>query len=522
MYLIYSILIFLNFILFKIELYAQKPKQNNLGQLLFIGINGTELTPQLESQLLTIKPGGVILFKRNILNLKQISQFNSDILNLFKKNELPIPFLAIDQEGGIVYRIPTQPLLPSAAALGRIQNPNLMHSYGKEIGNILKKLGFSMNLAPVLDLRSKDNDFIGTRSLGSDPNLVSSLAFSFSQGLLESGIIPTGKHFPGAGGIRVDPHLATPIGDLEWSKSWNKELKPFRDFAKLSTSALMLSHIVYPKLDPSNKPATLSSSIIKSGLREKINYQGLIITDDMMMEGVNNIKNDSNPSLEALKAGVDMVMMTWSFQGQKKLIEDIELAIQNKTLSKVDIELKLNRILNLKKQLLKDNRKLAAQESINSITLKSNIMNELNNSLLQNILHADNKLSQKTKNEISLQNEPLLVIEAPKKLQDEIRLLRDSTTYTEFLTLKKSDDWKKIKEKLSNEPKLKLVFFIKSLTVSRSINWFTKKEKERFIIVNLQAPGLPYDKSYLGYFSPYWQFENLYSAISKVLKIAND
>jgi beta-N-acetylhexosaminidase len=491
------------------EVHASEKLQ--IGQLFFVGIQGTELNSHVRQFLEDVQPGGIILFKRNIISAEQIYNFNNDIIHLFAKKQLEMPLLAIDQEGGGVYRVPTDPLLPSAAALGRTKNKNLVRSYGKTIGKILRDLKFTMNLAPVLDLRVKETDFIGSRSFGKNPKEVSSNGMLFAKGLLEEGVMPTGKHFPGVGGLNLDPHTETPLGDLDWDKSWDKDLFPFREFSLLYPSALLLSHVVYPKMDIRKRPASFSLNIIEKGLRERIKFKGLVITDDLLMEGAKKQANPSKSAIESLKAGADMIMITWSETLQKKILKEIDEAIQNGVLDYELIKQKIERISKVK-SLLMNNDYLAAMTQ--DISFKSKELEALNAELLQDILEQDNVNTIELSKNIS--EIPLFIVDAPVKLHKNIIATRKQKL-TEFFNIKKSEDWQLIRNRMNKNKKAMVLFFIKNVKGTKNLEWFTDKEKKQIIVINIQTVNIKEKHQYAGVFSPFWTFTDLYSSLEQVL-----
>ena len=320
---------------------------SDVGQILMVGFNEASVNPELIAHLKKIKPGAIILFRRNIKNPNQLHRLIKTLeseLNPVLSSPL---IFALDQEGGSVFRIPTNPKVPSAAALGKNGNFKIVEHYGAAIGKMLRRNGITMNLAPVLDLEVEDN-FIGSRSFGTDPLKVAQLGYLFSKGLASAGVIPTGKHFPGLGSVIIDPHEKTPTSDLEWNQDWNRELLPFRAFSHLSPSALMLSHVIYPRLDNQKLPASVSPFIIRRVLRETLKYEGLIITDDLLMKGLTTKYSPSQAALASLKAGADFVMLSWSKEDQSLVYKNLNSSLLNGELDKKDLENKSNRIAKIK------------------------------------------------------------------------------------------------------------------------------------------------------------------------------
>lgn len=320
------------------------------GQLFIIGFPQTKTDEALESFITTYKPGSFLLFKKNIVSLDQVKQFNADLYHLaYKASGLP-PLIAVDQEGGAVSRLPISPAQPNALSIGQTQSPLLAEGMGYQTGLFLREAGFNMNLAPVLDVSDvHTGSFIGVRSFGADPNIVKELGVAYSKGLLRSRVIPTGKHFPGTGNVKEDPHQVIVTNSTSISTMRKKDLVPYAGYAALGPQvAVMLSHSIYPSLDPNQEPASFSSRISKDLLRNELKYQGLVITDDLQMKGSKQLLRPEMAALRSLKAGADMVMLTWSFPDQEKAIRLVQEAVKKGDLSQEDLNAKLRRILTVK------------------------------------------------------------------------------------------------------------------------------------------------------------------------------
>lgn len=382
---------FLILVLFPAFVTAQTPPSveemsldQKVGQLFLIGFPQTSVDSQLESFVKKYKISSFILFKRNISSLAQVAQMNAKLQALALDSTKTLPFIAVDQEGGQVARVPTRPPIPSAMSIGQTQDPQLALSLGQETAKIIRILGFNMNLAPVLDVSSPESDsFIGLRSFGSSAENVSSIGVSLSKGLLEEAVIPTAKHFPGVGSINDDPHKKTVEYKASAETLYERDLKPFEEFTKLgSNTAIMLSHFSYPTLDATKTPATLSPKIIKEILRKQIGYSGLVITDDIQMKGLSEVSNPHEAGLRALKAGADIIMMTWSFKDQAKAIERVKQAVANGELPMAELNEKVARILAVKKYLQEKTPQLGGIKSPSVIALSTKKLREIESRIL--------------------------------------------------------------------------------------------------------------------------------------------
>lgn len=355
-----------------------------VGQLFLIGFPQQNVDPRLKFFVKKYKISSFILFKRNISSLVQVANMNMQLEKLALSASGTLPFIAVDQEGGQVARVPTRPPIPNAMSVGQTQNPDLARSLGQETAKIIRTLGFNMNLAPVLDITNMNREsFIGLRSFGSDAEKVSSIGVSLSRGLLDEGVIPTAKHFPGVGGVMEDPHKTTVTYKVSAETLYERDLKPFVDFSKLGpNTAVMLSHFSYPSLDSANIPATISPQIIKEILRKKVGYTGLVITDDIQMKGLSQVSNPHESALQALKAGADIVMMTWSFKDQAKAIERVKKALQSGELTMEDLNEKVSRILTVKRFLYDNSPQKGNLKNPKVVALSTKKLREIESMIL--------------------------------------------------------------------------------------------------------------------------------------------
>lgn len=331
---------------------ASAPLKTKVGQLFIFGFMGHDLSRGLRESIARQKPGAIIVFGRNIKNARQLIDLNYRAqLAAIKHSGVPL-LIAVDQEGGSVIRIRTSPPLPSALALGATGSPELVHEAGLHTGRLLKALGFNMNLAPVLDVADPRTDpFVGTRTFGKDPEHVSRMGGRFAGGLSEAGVLPTAKHFPGHGGV-ADTHKETPVKNASIDALTKVDLVPFASgFREVPDSAVMLAHIAYPKIDPSGVPATFSKPIVTQLLREKMGFDGLVITDDIEMAGAFVIKDPAERAVRAIEAGADLVMVAWNRRLQAKAVDAVYKAVRSGRISETRLNESLRRILTAKRRV---------------------------------------------------------------------------------------------------------------------------------------------------------------------------
>ncbi len=359
------------------EILSQMSLDEKIGQLFIVGFPQNSLDQKLKKHIRKNKIGSFILFKRNITNLVSLKNLNSELVQYSVETQKVPPLLAIDQEGGNVARIETTPKMPYFFQLGNIEDSNLIYQFGKYTAELLSSLGFNLNLAPVLDLAdSTESSFISLRSFGNNPAKVSTLGFSYSKGLLDNGVIPTAKHFPGLGNSKNDPHTSFTSRSSSLKELETFDLKPFKEFSKLgSNSAVMLSHMVYNNLDHSQKPASFSQFIIKDLLRRRLGFSGVVITDDLQMKASSLASfGPSQGALDALLAGADIVMLSWSLSDQTSGFNFVKSAILSEKMPMSLVNEKVLRILTLKKNIYQKSKlffKNMATEPIQKLAISS-------------------------------------------------------------------------------------------------------------------------------------------------------
>ena len=277
-----------------------------IGQMIMIGVAGEELTAEEKSLLKDYPFGGFILFAHNVKEPQQILALCRSLWET--KRELP-PFIAIDEEGGRVHRLP-QPFthFPPAAALGRTGNADLAYRMGLAMASELKTVGINLDFAPVFDVASNPNNpVIGDRSLSGDPDEVIRLGWEIARGLREGGIIPCVKHFPGHGDTDADSHLEMPVVNKDIDDLEATELPPFIYACGKRVEAVMTAHVLYTALDR-KYPATLSPRIVGELLRGGLRYDGVVFSDDLEMKAVASQYSAEESAQLAVAAGVDILL----------------------------------------------------------------------------------------------------------------------------------------------------------------------------------------------------------------------
>ncbi|WP_242901611.1 glycoside hydrolase family 3 protein [Actinomadura terrae] len=222
------------------------------------------------------------------------------------------PFVTIDEEGGDVTRLgghATGSPYPGNAALGAVDDPELTRRVYRSLGAELAEVGVNLNFAPSVDVNTADdNPVIGTRSFGPDPELVARHAAAAVTGTQEAGVAACAKHFPGHGATVEDSHLSVPLVDADLELLDRRELVPFRAAIEAGTRAVMTGHLNLPAITR-GVPATLSGAAITGLLRERLGYQGVIVTDALDMEGASGEIGIPEASVRALIAGADLLCL---------------------------------------------------------------------------------------------------------------------------------------------------------------------------------------------------------------------
>ena len=316
--------------------------------------------------------GGVILFAENVKETKQTLALTQDmqkaaIENKANNGKIPL-LLAIDQEGGIVYRLGTGTALPGNMAIGATNDPKLAKEAGQIIGRELSALGLNVDFAPVLDTNNNpQNPVIGLRSFSSDPNRVAYLGIPMMKGIQDYNVAVAAKHFPGHGDTAVDSHTGLPLVDKSLAELEKLELLPFKKAMDEGVDLLMTAHIQYPQIEKDQVvsketgekiyvPATLSDDILTGLVRKKYGYKGVIVSDAMGMDAIAKNFGEVEAVKMAIKAGVDLVLMPTTLRSKADLtkidtiVNAVVDAVQTGDISEERLNESVRRILTLKEK----------------------------------------------------------------------------------------------------------------------------------------------------------------------------
>lgn len=335
------------------QLLATLNTKQKIGQLLMFGIEGKSVNKKMLEQLQSYQVGGVILYKRNISTVKQTNQ----LLNDLKKHQaaeqaLPL-FLGVDQEGGKVSRLPKQlTALPTPALINDYMddNPQYATHFGQAIGLQLQAIGFNLTFAPVLDINSNpDNPVIGSRSFGTTPIQVINNGIAAMNGIQSQQIATSVKHFPGHGDTSVDSHLDLPLIKKSLKELEAFELQPFVAALEQNVDMVMIGHLLIPAID-STYPASMSTATISDLLRKKLNYDGVVISDDMTMGGITEHWAIGKAAVQAIIAGTDIVLVGHDANLQREVVTAINDAVADNRISMERLNDSVRRILLLKEK----------------------------------------------------------------------------------------------------------------------------------------------------------------------------
>lgn len=285
--------------------------EEKVGQLFMIAID-TEIAARHEKAIRSGRIGGAIL-RWDKFTGDEAAAFTKKMQEWAASSPGKTPFLiAVDHEGGPLFtqRLFGITVFPGNMALGAARSVALSRAAARASGRELKALGVHATFAPVLDVNTNpDNPIVGVRSFGSDPGLAARLGVAALSGYLDAGILPVVKHFPGHGDTTVDSHLGLPVSTKTLSRLEREDLAPFCAAVRAAAPALMPAHMVFSALSRDQRPVTLSSTVLQGFLREKWNYQGLIVSDSLDMGAIASIYGSSEAAVLAFQAGNDVLLM---------------------------------------------------------------------------------------------------------------------------------------------------------------------------------------------------------------------
>ena len=368
------------------NLYAL-PIEQQVGQFLFIGLPGTELDAESRELIEYVKPGGVIIFGRNVAGPEQLRALLDSVREM-----LPVPpLLGIDQEGGLVDRLRRifTPM-PSARTIRQHGDLAAARALGRITGEVLRMLGFNINFAPVMSIMTDDRDLLSnglySRSYGRSPGEVLGYTTVYMRGLQGTGMLGCLKHFPGIGSGEVDSHEEMPVVRLSHDDLIAQDLAPYIELFQRRDDrvrCVMVSHGGFPNIDIKEEitggliePASLNFNIVTRLLREELGYKHLVVTDDLEMGAISRHCEIEDAVVRAALAGEDMCLIcaspdkiTRGYDGllaaarsgsisQGRIRESLERIARTKTITEPPLPLDLEHFKFLADEILKLNSKL--------------------------------------------------------------------------------------------------------------------------------------------------------------------
>lgn len=318
-----------------------------IGQRLAAGFPGLEPDEEFLRLVREYKVGNVILFRHNIADETQLACLCARLRALIEEETGFQPFITIDQEGGVVTRLPNEYTnIPGAMALAATGDPENAYRMGTITAAQLRSCNINFDLAPDMDVNcNPDNPVIGVRSFGDDPAEVAKYGTAMLKGLLDGGVYACVKHFPGHGDTAVDSHIGLPCINKTLEQLEQMELVPFKAGIAAGAPAVMSTHILFPQLEPKRIPATMSRTIMTGILRDHLGFDGLIISDCMEMQAIQTYYGTVNGVLAAMGAGVDLVFISHTPKLAAEAVEKAEIAVRDGTLDADEMDTSVARIL---------------------------------------------------------------------------------------------------------------------------------------------------------------------------------
>ncbi len=326
--------------------------EHKIGQRLVGGFPSTTMSDAFINAVKEYKIGNVILFRENIESAPQLKKLCADIQELITKETGYPAFITIDQEGGVVTRLPESLAnIPGAMAMAATGDEKNAYTAGKLTAEELRSLGVNFNLSPSLDVNSNpDNPIIGARSYSDNAQTVAKFGVQMIKGLVDGGVLASAKHFPGHGDTAVDSHLALPCVDKSEDELMKMELAPFLKAIEANVPAIMTTHIMFPQIEKEKIPATMSRTIMTDLLRGKMGFKGLIVSDCMEMSAIAKFFTTEKGVKSALHAGVDLVFVSHS---EERLVNSAKLAkesVLSGEINEDELNKSVERILKYKEQ----------------------------------------------------------------------------------------------------------------------------------------------------------------------------
>ncbi len=470
----------------KLKTIKEMTLKEKLGQLILPGFHSTYYDDQIKTLIEDYHVGNIILFTRNFEDAKQIRNLCQTLHEKVLEHTGHIPFIAIDQEGGLVTRMMKDVTFAPGPMTASSSIENATYYTGKMLAEDMIRLGMNLNLAPSLDVNNNPNNpVINVRSYSDDPQVVAELGKKFIKGSSEFGVLACGKHFPGHGDCEVDSHLGLPTINYDLERIHQVEMYPF--IKNIDVPAIMSAHILFPAYDV--VPATLSRKIITNVLREELGFKGLILTDCLEMKAIQDMYGTAKGALMAIKAGVDMCDISHTLSFQLDALKLIEEAVLNGEIPMDEIDQKVERILKAKEVTLPYLEKYFYNQEMK--------FSEENKQLSQKIV--DNSLTKVCGSDAILTTNTLVVSPvavAKTIIEDEFddrnlaKVLRKEFTNIDILEFNPTDEFKE--EVLKSLPKYDnvILFSYNAATSPKQVEFINAvlNNKKETTVISLKGP----------------------------------
>ena len=340
--------------------------EEKIGQMIIIGMDTNYITDRIKTMITKYKIGGIILYRKNFNTYQDMITLIKSLKELNKNNKLPL-FIAIDQEGGRVNRMPKEiKNLPSANLVATMGGEELVSQSSNIIGNILRNSGFNLNFAPVLDIKQYETEkAIGDRSFSTDKTKVASCGIEMMRALQKNNVISVIKHFPGHGATKTDSHYFLPIIKDSMKKIENEDLYPFCKAIENGADAILVGHLLIKRIT-GFYPASLSRKFINKYIRKRYKYNGLIITDDLKMRAIRFVYGADLAVRKAFEAGNDIIVFRFKTNEEKRVIAKIIRLVKKHKIKESRINRSVNRIIKIKEKY-----HLSDIENINGVNIEN-------------------------------------------------------------------------------------------------------------------------------------------------------
>ena len=444
--------------------------KEKLGQLILPGFHSTYYDDQIKTLIEDYHVGNVILFTRNFTDACQIRELTKKIHEEIYKSTGHIPFIAIDQEGGLVTRMMKDVTFAPGPMTASASISDATYYTGRMLAEDMIRLGMNLNLAPSLDVNNNPNNpVINVRSYSDDPKVVAKLGKRFIEGSLEYGVLACAKHFPGHGDCEVDSHLGLPIINYDLERIHKIEMHPF--------------------IENINVPATLSKKILTNVLREELGFEGLILTDCLEMKAIQNEFGTANGALRAVLAGADLCDISHTLEFQLEALRLLEEAVNDGRLPIDELDKKVERILKAKEKTLPYLEKYFYNQEMK--------FSEENNNLAQEIV--DNSLTMVKGENVNLTPNTLLIAPvamARTIIEDEFddrnlaKVLKKEFNNLDVLELLNTEEFKESILNSLNKYDNVVIFSYNAATSPKQVEFINEvlSKKANTTVISLKGP----------------------------------